>query len=572
MQTKTCTQCSQKFKITDDDLIFYKKISPTFDSRTFKIPAPTLCPKCREIQRLAWRNEQSLYKRKCDKTGRNIISMFSTDKTDYKIYETEEWWRDDWDAIEFATEFDPQRSFFEQFNELVHRVPRNSLMNTNTVNCKFSNYIAETKDCYMCFTTYYNSEKMIYSKDVHYSKNSVDCLFVDHIENCYECLTTSASYGCKYSIRLNNCRDCCFSIDLVGCSDCLLCSNLNRKQYYIKNKKYTKEEYKKKLKEYNFGSHATIEELQKEFQTMRDNSFVKYSNQIQCENCQGDDLLECKNARMIFAGTRVEDSKYSVRSVDVKNCLDVMGGSVEWCYFGNNLGYGSNIIFSSNNLYCGFNIYCDNCYHSKNCFGCVGLRNKQYCVLNWQYTKEEYEKKVVEIIERMIEDKEWGEYFPMSVTPFGYNETMGLLYYPQTKEEVVARGGKWQDNDYSLKHDESFYVPKDNISSYQDESERKELLSGILKCEKTGKPFKIVPQELAFYLEQNIPVPRRHYDVRFDDRFHRRNRFVLYDRKCMCVESGHDHNGRCKNEFETTYAPDRPEKVYCEKCYQKEVV
>ncbi len=34
----------------------------------------------------------------------------------------------------------------------------------------------------------------------------------------------------------------------------------------------------------------------------------------------------------------------------------------------------------------------------------------------------------------------------------------------------------------------------------------------------------------------------------------------------------HHGKGRCPNEFETSYAPDRPEIVYCESCYQSEVV
>jgi hypothetical protein len=571
MENKTCKQCSKGFVIEDEDLDFYKKISPTFNSKNFEIPSPTLCIKCREIRRLAWRNEVSLYRHKCDKTGKDIISMFSPNKP-YKVYETEEWWKDDWDATEYAQEFDPSKSFFDQFEELIKKVPRNSLMNTNTENCKFSNYIAETKDCYMCFTTYFNSEKMIYSKDVHFSKNCVDCLFVDHIENCYECLTTNACYGCKNSIRLSNCRDCYFSIDLTGCSDCLLCSNLQRKQYCINNKQLSKQEYMEKIGKYDFGSRSVIQELEKEFQKMRDNSFVKFANQIKCEDCQGDDLLECKNTHLIFAGTRVEDSKYSVRAVNMKNCIDVMGGEIEWCYFGNNMGYGSNMMCCTNNLYCNFTLYCDNCYNSKNLFACEGLRNKQYCIFNKQYTKDEYEKKVAEIIEKMIENNEWGEFFPMSSAPFGYNETMGQLYYPLTKEEATKYGGKWQDEDFSLKHNGSFYEPEENIAVYQDEAKRNELLNGILKCEVTGRPFKITPQELAFYIEQKIPVPSKHYNTRFDERFHRRNQFVLYKRQCMCEESGHAHGGRCTNKFETTYASDRPEKVYCEKCYQRSVI
>ena len=38
----------------------------------------------------------------------------------------------------------------------------------------------------------------------------------------------------------------------------------------------------------------------------------------------------------------------------------------------------------------------------------------------------------------------------------------------------------------------------------------------------------------------------------------------LWHRKCM--KEG------CENEFETAYAPDRPEIVYCERCYQKRYI
>jgi hypothetical protein len=63
------------FEITDKDLEFYKKISPTFLSpdslesglkKKFSIPTPELCPVCREQRRMIWRNEMNLYRRKCD--------------------------------------------------------------------------------------------------------------------------------------------------------------------------------------------------------------------------------------------------------------------------------------------------------------------------------------------------------------------------------------------------------------------------------------------------------------------------------------------------------------------------
>jgi hypothetical protein len=51
-------------------------------------------------------------------------------------------------------------------------------------------------------------------------------------------------------------------------------------------------------------------------------------------------------------------------------------------------------------------IYCDSCDACKNCFGCTGLKHKEYCILNKQYTPEEYEQKVSKIIDKMIQDKE----------------------------------------------------------------------------------------------------------------------------------------------------------------------
>jgi hypothetical protein len=37
----------------------------------------------------------------------------------------------------------------------------------------------------------------------------------------------------------------------------------------------------------------------------------------------------------------------------------------------------------------------------------VGLHDKSYCILNKQYTKEEYEELVPKIIEKMMKDDEW---------------------------------------------------------------------------------------------------------------------------------------------------------------------
>lgn len=568
MENKTCKQCSKEFVVEDEDLEFYKKMSPTFDGKVFELPAPTLCPECRDIRRLSFRNERSLYSRKCDKTGKNIVSIYSPDKTDYKVYEISEWYKDDWDAMDYGRDFDPNKPFFGQFNRLLKDVPRLSLFNTNTEDCEYANFVAGIKNCYMTMVSYYETENSHYCYRTYRSNDNLDINFADEIEHCYECLFITESYHCQYSLRLNNCRDCFFCTDLNGCSDCFLCSNLRRKQYCINNEQLSKDEYFAKLSQYDLGSSSVVEGLKKEFEQLKIKSPVKFANLINSEDCIGDDMNNCKNVKYGFNTFNSENCKY-IMGEDAKNVMDSRGGGYEWCYECNHTGLGANHIMFSSGVIGGYNVtYSETCHGCHDCFACVGLRKKEYCIFNKQYTKEEYEKKVAEIIERMQETGEWGEFFPNDTSPFGYNEVLAARLFPKTREEAIALGFKWQDKEYDIEFSGEFYTPADNISEYNDEAKQKEILGTALKCIETGKPYKIMPQELAFYLDNKIPIPRKHFNARYNDRVKLEFERNLYHRQCMCEESGHEHDGRCSEEFETTYAPDRPEKVYCEKCYQ----
>lgn len=82
-------------------------------------------------------------------------------------------------------------------------------------------------------------------------------------------------------------------------------------------------------------------------------------------------------------------------------------------------------------------------------------------------------------------------------------------------------------------------------------------------CKNCQKNFKIVKQKLDYYRKHVIPVPQECPDCRYSARIKLRSPRRLWHRQCM--------NEGCNNEFETTYSPDRPEKVYCEECYHKEI-
>lgn len=571
---RRCRRCQQAFRVAAEDLEFYQKISPSFGGQTYEIPAPTYCPACRQQRRQVWRNIRTLYRRPSSKGGQEIVSLYPPDRTDYQIYSPQEWWADDWDALQYGRDFDATRGFFEQFDALLKAVPRAALFQNKAENCEFTNHVVECKDCYMSFGIFYGCEKVHYSYLTFGSRDSIDIAYSDKVEQCYELTGSDNCFGCRYSSRLSNCREVYFSQDLVGCSDCILSTNLRNKQYCIRNQQLTKEEYERQRAAMNLGSHQGVQALLAEYQQLRANAVVKFANLQNCMDCTGDNLANCHDAKECFSAVETQHSRYSYDQEYGVHTYDSEGGKYEWSLEAFNSGFGSNFIACGNVLHSSFMYYSESCYSCRDCFGCVGLRNKQYCILNKQYSKEEYEQLVPKIIAAMQERGEWGEFFPMHLSPHAYNETEAMDHFPLEREAALQLGAKWQDIDHSLKFDGPFYEPADDVAAYRnDESKVQELLSGILKCEVTGRPFKLVPQEVAFYLESGIPIPRRHPDARFRERFELRNPKVLQHRQCMCEQANHpSHQGRCPNEFETTYAPDRTEHVYCESCYQAEVV
>ncbi len=37
----------------------------------------------------------------------------------------------------------------------------------------------------------------------------------------------------------------------------------------------------------------------------------------------------------------------------------------------------------------------------------------------------------------MMQDGEWGEFFPATMSPYGYNESEAMEYYPIDKEDAL---------------------------------------------------------------------------------------------------------------------------------------
>ncbi len=552
---KTCRQCQVQFEVSEEDMKFYDKVSPVFAEKKYLVPPPTLCPDCRQQRRLAWRNERKLYHRKCDFCGAQIISIYSPDKP-FKVYCQKCWWSDKWDPFEYAQGFDFSRPFFDQFAELQAKVPVISInMHDDNVNCEYAHLASGCKNCYLVFAASGNEDCM-YATYLQRCKNIVDCFFIFDSELCYECVDCYNCYNLQHGQYCQNCRDSYLLYDCKGCSDCFGCVSLVNKQYHILNEPYSKEEYFKKLAEI-FNNPHWLTESQERFFELQKQLPHKYYAGVGNENVTGDHISFSKNAQDCFDCTYLEDCKYCCWLHRAKDCYD----HYAWGLPGE-LGYENQLC--GNNFYnvkfsaiCSTNIrdlsYCYYCFSgSKNLFGCIGVQKKEYCILNKQYTKEEYEKLVPLIIEHMRKYNEWGEFFPMKLAPYGYNETVANEYFPLNQNAALDLGAQWNIEDANNQYQGKKIIIPENIEEVTDD-----ICKEILTCATCSRNYKVISQELQFYRRMDLPIPKRCFDCRHKARMSRRNPRKLWDRHCA----------NCNADISTSYSPDRPEKVYCEKCY-----
>lgn len=581
-EIRTCQNCKKDFIIEPDDFSFYEKI---------KVPPPTFCWRCRAIRRMAFRNMRHLHARNCDATGEKIFTLIPKGNK-MPVYNNRYWHSDKWDALDYGKEYDFSRPFFDQVRDLYNSVPWGIMWSMEMVNCEYcvSGY---SKNCYLCFDSGYD-EDSAYNVTLLYSKQCFDGLNMKDCELCFYCINTNQSFKTFFSRNCSSCVEVWFSQDCVGCTSCFGCSGLRNKSYYIFNKPYSKKEYESMLEEMKLDSWSGLQKVRKLSKNIWDQSPVKFQHGVQITQSSGDYL---------YNGTELINCFFAGNARNLKHCQSVIyppnndgmditsSEGTELCYeiiaCGNGVHQALGCMECVNLSYAHYSI---NCRQSNNIFGCVGLKSKDFCILNKQYSREEYFDLLPKIKKHMDEmpylDEQgrvykYGEFFPFNMAPHGYSQSQAFEYFPVNEKEAKEKGYCWrtpEERNYNITLN-----TKDVPDSINDVSD--EILKEVIQCEHEethehsfgcdvdcASAFRITKQELVFYRQMNLPLPRLCFNCRHIDRVQWRNVPALYSRVCMCDKLDHNHQGKCQNKFETSYAPDRPEIIYCESCYQQEVV
>ena len=548
-ETKNCQNCKKDFVIEPDDFAFYEKM---------KVPAPTWCPQCRQQGRILIRNFKTLYKRNSDKSGKSIISMYSA-KAPFTVWSHDEWWSDDWDPHIYGRDIDFAQPFFPQIKKLWDAVPRYAVINTQSVNCIYSNGVLNGKNCYFVFGSV-DDEDCAYGHIVWNAKDCVDGLYVFKSELCYECVDVLGSYRLLYSQECEDCRDSIGLFDCRGCSNCIGCVGLRQKNYYIFNKPVEKEAYKQFLEDNPTHSLQVIAMILEEREKLRRVLPQRHFFGSHNTNVSGNHIYHAKNVNYAFDVKSGEDSKFiftcreAIDSYDISFTADIELG------YQNAHCMGRNIMFSHVCVNCTDTYYSDNCTNCHNIFGCEGLKSAEYCILNKKYSKEEYETLLPKLIKHMEETKEWGEFFPKEMLPFAYNESIVNEYFSLTKEEAIDQGYRWEDDIPRAKGQET--ISNDELPK-NPKLFTSELAEQVLRCNTCSHNHRLTSQEIFFYKKLDLALPPDCFNCRHERRMKSRNIRTLFPGHCA----------KCNKEIQTSYKLEdqKQYKIYCEQCYQQEV-
>ncbi len=563
-ETKVCQNCKQDFVIEPDDFAFYEKM---------KVPAPTFCWKCRFQRRMSYRNERKAFFNISLKTGKKIFSLYSK-QSKIPVYSDDEWREDDWDAMLYGVDYNFSKPFFEQFHELSLTVPHWGT--SGDVGNLRSEFIANSdyaKDSYLIFNTSH-MENSAYCNASFHCRECFDSTSITECERSYELFWSMNCYRTHFSTQCNDCTNVLFSKNCKGCVDCFGCVNLRNKSHHIFNVPYSKKEYEEKVKLFSLQTWSGCQDVKKKSHEFWLKAPVKYIQGTNNSNVLGEYISHSRNIYMGYLVYEGDNLRYCQNHTvpGSKDSMDisVWGSPNELCYENTTCGYGlSNSKFcvecwpeNSNLAYCMF------MKNSSDCFGCFGLINKKYCIFNKQYSETVYYELVKKIIEHMnmlpyIDKKgrvyKYGEFFPIEHSPFEYNTSVVNEYFPLTREQASEQGFSW-DNVEKTEYEVNINA-SDLPNSIIDAEDT--IISKLIACDKCKKAYRIIKPELEFLRKEELPLPRLCVECRYAERILQRNKFHLFHRQCM--KEG------CTNEFETSYAPDRPEIVYCESCYNSEV-
>lgn len=559
--TRTCLwkgkhgHCEGEFPIEAEDIEFLKML---------RVPAPNYCPTCRRIRRLTHMGMVQLFKRQCNVPGHDemMISIFPAN-CPFPVYDYKYFIGDDFDPFSFGVDYDSGADHLKVLFELRQKFPMPSFLNRDpgSVNSEYSNGGRDTKNAYYaggCFSC----EDVWYTNFAVSSKVVMDSRVIHDSDHVYRSLMSDHLYKCSFSYFSNNLADCAFMFDCHNCTDCFGCVNIRNKKYVVFNEQLSKKDYEKFMEETFPLSRTQLKEYKERFWQLVKSLPMNASHNVSVENVSGVTISNSKDLYDVVDADRAEHIRHADSPLGHHDSMDLtFSGASDHLYGTTNIGsHSSWVKFSVSSKYCTNSEFIFNSKNLDNCFMCFGLQNKSHCILNKQYEPLLYFRIVDEIKTKLLKEGNYGDGLGLEYSAQAYNVSLGEIAYSLTKEEVEELGGYVAGEGETNVGD----IPTISISDVGERITEVDdaLLAKAIRCEVTGRPFRIVPTELAFYRKMQLPIPTTHPQVRMVEHLHMAPTGKKYSALCA----------HCGKAIYSLFDPKENYLLYCESCYQEEVV
>lgn len=408
------------------------------------------------------------------------------------------------------------RPLFEVMGELFRTVPIPALFSAkNDANSEYADCAGGTKNAYLSIIANHG-ENILYSFSVKSADNVYNSAAVwDQCENIYSSSGVTGSSNIFYSRYLDNCHDIWFSRNMIGCFECIFCEGLQNQSYCINNVIYPKEEY--------FAKKANLLSRKSEFGKWY-RAMPKNSENLSSANSTGTFVSMSENVRNGYWVYHVKDANNAAftggktEKTDLYDTITCgatghMYATINGKYFAEDI-YGSSTVTGGSHVFYSYHLV--QCSY---CIGCIGLKNRSYCIYNEQYTKEEWEVLADRIFSRMEQDGAFGKFFPATMNPFYFNDTLASFIDPSfSREEAENNGFLWRDE--AIRADipaGADVITVQELDRYESSDDGwkidTEVLNKIIRDD-AGNFYRIMPIELDFLRRYGLPLPRTHWSDR----------------------------------------------------------
>ena len=406
-------------------------------------------------------------------------------------------------------------NFFDDFEKLFKKISLPWRLQFSALeNSHFSSTAKNAKNNYLSYNIS-NTEDVGYSISVKSNSKYVfnSTMVVDWCDSVYNSHAVFNGFKIFYSKYIHNSNNIWLSTNLMNCSECIFCDNLENKSYYIANKQYTKEEYKKKKQE--------ILSKKDNFDTWFRKINAKWIN-FGSKDVTGDGVINSNDVTNGSITYNITDGNNVYMSWEDEDNRYIYDSMFIWSWWWNHY-YSSMDLAVCENIYCTIlAVHSSNIYYSyflencSFCIWCIGLKNKSYCILNKQYTKEEWEILADKIFSQMHSEWILWDFFPGSINPFYFNDTIAWMLWDFTKQEVEEKWYLWRDEEIKVDIPASSdIITIKELGEYQwYENWEWQINPGILQKvikDENGNYYKIIQMEYDFLVKHSIPLPILHW-------------------------------------------------------------